>query len=165
VPDERRPSFDAFVRNYGGPLFGQAYLLTGQYQEAQDLVQETFVRLWQNWGKVREYDDPPGWARHVLHNLAVSSWRRHRRRRSAQELEVAVAVAPPDVAHLDVIAALADLPERQRRAIVLHHVAALSVAEIAAEMRAPEGSVRAWLSRGRAALAAALGTDMAEGAP
>lgn len=163
MPDERRQSFDAFVRNYSGPLFGQAYLLTGQYHEAQDLVQETFVRLWQHWGRVSEYDDPPGWARHVLHNLAVSRWRRERRRRSVAQVEVAL--PPPDVGHLDLVQALGRLPERQRRAIVLHDVACLTVAEIAAEMRAPEGSVRAWLSRGRAALAATLGTDLTEGAP
>jgi RNA polymerase sigma-70 factor (ECF subfamily) len=154
VPDDRRPSFDAFVRASGGPLFGQAYLLTGQYQEAQDLVQETFVRVWQHWRKVSDYEDPLGWARHVLHNLAVSRWRHQRRRRTEPEVEGSV--APPDIGHLELVAALGRLPERQRRAILLHDVVGMDVAEVAKELGSPEGSVRAWLSRGRAALAADL---------
>jgi RNA polymerase sigma-70 factor (ECF subfamily) len=163
VPDERRASFDAFVRASGGPLFGQAYLLTGQYHEAQDLVQETFVRAWQHWRKVSGYDDPLGWARHVLHNLAVSRWRRNRRRRTEPEVEGSV--APPDIGHLDLVEALGRLPERQRRAIVLHDVVGMDVAEIAVELGSPEGSVRGWLSRGRATLAADLQAGEPEEAP
>jgi RNA polymerase sigma-70 factor (ECF subfamily) len=163
VPDERRASFDAFVRAHGGPLFGQAYLLTGQYHEAQDLVQETFIRVWQHWGRVEGYEDPLGFARHVLHNIAVSRWRKHGRRATVPETEIPV--PSPDVGHLDVVQALSLLPERQRRAIVLHDVTGLSVSEIAREMGAAEGSVRSWLSRGRATLAVHLGTAEPEAAP
>ncbi len=48
--------------------------------------------------------------------------------------------------------ALRSLPEAQRRALVLHHLAGFTVAEIAAQERCPEGTVKARLSRGRAAL-------------
>jgi RNA polymerase sigma-70 factor (ECF subfamily) len=154
VPDERRGAFEAFVRESSGPLFGQAYLLAGDRHSAQDLVQETFVRVWQHWGRVSTYDNPMGWARHVLHNLAVSRWRRHKVQ--ARVTEVDVPAAAPDIGHLDVVEALGRLPERQRRAIVLHDVVGMSVEEVAVEMNAPQGSVRAWLSRSRAALAADL---------
>jgi RNA polymerase sigma-70 factor (ECF subfamily) len=52
--------------------------------------------------------------------------------------------------------ALAKLPTNQRRAVILHHLAGLSIAEIAAECDVPEGTVKSWLHRGRAALAAQL---------
>jgi RNA polymerase sigma-70 factor (ECF subfamily) len=51
------------------------------------------------------------------------------------------------------------LPERQRRVIVLHHIADLPVLEIAAELGVPKGTVVSWLHRGRAQLAAHLGED------
>ena len=56
----------------------------------------------------------------------------------------------------EVVAALADLPRAQREAIVLHHLVGLSVAEVAGELRAPAGTVKSWLSRGRRQLATAL---------
>ena len=55
--------------------------------------------------------------------------------------------------------ALAGLPAEQRRAIVLHHLCDLSVAEVALEVGAPEGTIKARLSRGRAALADQLRSD------
>jgi RNA polymerase sigma-70 factor (ECF subfamily) len=62
------------------------------------------------------------------------------------------------VEHLDVVAALNDLPLAQRRAIVLHDLDGMSVAEVAKEVGAPEGTVKSWLSRGRASIAEALST-------
>jgi RNA polymerase sigma-70 factor (ECF subfamily) len=55
-----------------------------------------------------------------------------------------------------IVAALQALPVAERRAIVLHHVAGLSVVDIASELRAPEGTVKSWLSRGRSRLASEL---------
>lgn len=138
-------------------------MLCGQYHEAQDLVQETLVRLWQNWERVSSYEDPKGWARHVLHNLAVSRWRKARSRLVSQYTEYAV--EPPDIGHLDLLQALGRLPMRHKRAIVLHDVVGLSVAEVAADMGVPEGSVRGWLSRGRAKLAKELALEGAASDP
>ena len=56
--------------------------------------------------------------------------------------------------------ALAQLPEDQRRAIVLYHLCDLSVADVATEVGAPTGTVKARLSRGRATLARLLNTDL-----
>jgi RNA polymerase sigma-70 factor (ECF subfamily) len=55
------------------------------------------------------------------------------------------------------LAALQRLPEEQRRAIVLHHICDLPVKDVASEVGAPEGTIKARLSRGRTALAALLG--------
>ena len=65
----------------------------------------------------------------------------------------------PGVGHLDIAEALHRLSRSQQRALVLHDVVGLSVVEIAAELNVPRGTVRSWLSRGRAALAADLGLN------
>jgi RNA polymerase sigma-70 factor (ECF subfamily) len=138
-------------------LMAQAFLLTGDVEESRDLVQEVLFRAWRQWSRVGSYDDPLGWARRVLHNLAIGRWRRERSRRRFHAEPNAAVASPPDVGHLDVIEALHRLPEHHQRALVLHDVAGLTVVEVAAELEAPEGTVRSWLSRGRTALASDLG--------
>ena len=56
-------------------LLAQAFLLTDDRQEAQDLVQEVFLRAWRTWPRVAAMQAPDAWLRCVLHNLAVSRWR------------------------------------------------------------------------------------------
>lgn len=147
--------FERFFRGQARSLMRQAYLLTGDAGEAQDLVQETMIRAWREWPRLQGYDDPGAWARHVLHRLAIGRWRRLtvRRRHDRADLRVVPAV---DGEHLDVLSALAGLTMDQRRAVVLHDIAGLSVAEVALDMGVPEGTVRSWLSRARARIAQAL---------
>jgi RNA polymerase sigma-70 factor, ECF subfamily len=148
---ERGPDFEHFFDTVSRRLVGQAFLLTGNLAESQDLVQETMLRVWARWERVSRYDDPEAFARRVLHNLAVS-W--HRRRTVAKRDVSTVAEHPaPDADHLDIVDALGRLPARQRRAIVLHDVVGLDATEVADELGARPGTVRQWLSRGRLALA------------
>jgi RNA polymerase sigma-70 factor (ECF subfamily) len=147
-------TFDDFFLEQRGPLFAQAYALTGDVDEAQDLVQEAMIRTWGRWGRVSQMDRPSSWARKVLHNLAVGRWRA--RRVHASVSEITTPVPSPGVGHLDVARALRRLPDNQRTALLLHDVVGLSVEEVAVEMESPEGSIRGWLSRGRRALAADL---------
>jgi RNA polymerase sigma-70 factor (ECF subfamily) len=155
--DDPRRGYALFFGVAKASLMGQAYLLTGDVEEARDLVQETLLRAWKSWSQVSGYDDPQGWARRVLHNLAVSRWRRQKVRelnRFAAGSEMTGSeVAGPDADHIDVVNALHRLPVSQQRALVLHDVVGMSVVEVAAELEAPEGTVRSWLSRGRTALA------------
>ncbi|HWU22508.1 MAG TPA: sigma-70 family RNA polymerase sigma factor, partial [Nocardioides sp.] len=65
----------------------------------------------------------------------------------------------PDGSTVALVAALRELPEPQRRALVLHHLAGFPVAEVAAIERCPEGTVKARLSRGRTTLAQLLGGE------
>jgi len=139
-------------------LVGAAYLYTGDIDEAHDLVQEVLERAWKHWPKVSGYNDPLAWARRVLHNLAVSRWRRHKVTRAVPAAPTRD-VAGPDGARIDLVNALRRLPDDQRRALILHDVEGLSVAEVAREVGSPEGTVRSWLSRGRTALARDLGFD------
>lgn len=71
-------------------------------------------------------------------------------------------VAGPEPDHVALVEALASLPAAQRRAMVLRYLADLPVAEIADREGVPEGTVRSWLHRGRATLAARLGPEHME---
>ncbi len=135
-------------------LAAQLYLFTGDGSETHDLVQEAFVRAWQRWDTIGAYDDPVGWVRRVAWNLAMSRFRRLRLQRLWEDRS-----PPPDVApalgpdRVTLVAALRKIPEQQRRALVLHYLADLAVADIAAETGVSEGTVKSWLHRGRNALA------------
>jgi RNA polymerase sigma-70 factor (ECF subfamily) len=149
--------YEEFFAASKASLMGLAYLLTGDVQESQDLVQETLLRAWRNWPNISSYEDPKAWTRRVMHNLAIGKSRRARIRYATATQERPIASSEMPVGHLDVVDALRRLPLDQQRALVLHDVIGLGVAEVALELRAPEGTVRSWLSRGRAALAADLG--------
>lgn len=148
--------FDELYRAHYGNVVAMAYALTGDLVEAQDLAQEGFCRAWQRWRKIAGYDDPVAWVRRVVGNLASSRWRRLAvaRRHLRRERPGEVPALGPD--HVALVAALRSLPETQRRAIVLHHLADLPVAEVARELGVADGTVKSWLHRGRATLAAQL---------
>lgn len=143
-------------------LAAQIYGLTGDASEAAEVVQEAFSRAWANWGSLRSFDDPEAWVRKVAFRVAVSRWRRVRRLVSAPGGDDARIAAEPAAERVDVVRALADLPMGQRRAVVLHHLGGLAVAEVAEEMGVPEGTVKSWLSRGRSRLARHLGDPEVE---
>lgn len=148
--------FDELYEARFGDVVAMAYALTGDLAESQDLAQEAFCRAWQRWSRLAGYDDPLAWVRRVVANLATSRWRRlavvrrHLRRERAGE------VPPLDADHVALVRALRALPERHRRAVVLHYLLDLPVAEVAHELGVPPGTVKAWLHRGRTTLAAEL---------
>jgi RNA polymerase sigma-70 factor (ECF subfamily) len=155
--------FDAFYRGTSRRLARYAYGLTGDAAEAQDLAQEAYARAWQRWRRVSAYDNPEAWLRIVVTRLATDRWRYLRKRR----LHAAAAgppppAPPPSEDTVLLVAAMRALPPVQRRALVLHYLLDRSVAEIATETGAPTGTVKSWLSRGRVALAAALGEPLAQ---
>ena len=153
----RERDFTAFYDATWARTVACAYAMTGVLGDAEDLAQEAYSRAWPRWSTLREYDDPGAWVRQVATRLAVSRWRRARTaagflasHRGPEH------VAPPSETTAALVMALKQLPEAQRRAVVLHHLGELPVGEIARIERCPEGTVKARLSRGRAALATIL---------
>jgi RNA polymerase sigma-70 factor (ECF subfamily) len=149
VPPEFAECYAARFR----PIAGQLAVYLGSAEEAQEVTQEAFTRAWVRWGRIGRYDDPGAWVRRVAWNLATSRIRRMRtalRHRHSQRPEPVAGPGPERVA---LETALATLPANQRRAVVLHYLAGLSVVEIADLCRAREGAVRTWLYRARLALA------------
>ncbi|MDI6097636.1 SigE family RNA polymerase sigma factor [Actinoplanes sp. NEAU-A12] len=154
----RADDFDGFYRDTSRRLLRYAYGLTGDPGEAQDLVQEAYARAWQRWRRLSGYQDPEAWLRLVVQRLSTDRWRRLQLWRSRAEGERPPAPAPPPSEDLVlIVAAMRTLSAKYRHAVVLHYLLDRSVAEIAAETGASSGTVKSWLSRGRAALAAAVG--------
>ena len=145
--------FDMFYAATSRRLVRQIFAMTGDLGEAEDAVQEAYIRAWRRWPRIRAYDDPEAWLRVVAYRITVNSWRKARNRLTAHRagLAAGTAGAVPDLVAL--VSALRKIPEAQRRAIVLHDLAGLSVEEIAQETGAPTGTVKARLARGRRALA------------
>jgi RNA polymerase sigma-70 factor (ECF subfamily) len=135
-----------------------AYAVTGDLGAAEEAAQEAYTRAWPRWSKLSSYDDPGAWVRQVATRQAISGWRRRRTAKAylARSRPPEPASAP-DENTVALVAALRQLPEAQRRALVLHHLAGFSVADIASTEHCPEGTVKARLSRGRAALGPLLG--------
>jgi RNA polymerase sigma-70 factor, ECF subfamily len=146
--------FDQFYLGTRARLVGQMFALTGDLHEAEDLAQEAYARAAADWARIGAYEAPEAWVRRVACNLAHNRGRRLRRHAAALvKLGRPPSVPPLSVDELALVAALKTLPVRQREAVVLHHLAGLSVEEIAAQSGRPTGTVKSWLSRGRAALA------------
>ncbi|MDW5324688.1 SigE family RNA polymerase sigma factor [Plantactinospora sp. KLBMP9567] len=155
--EELVPRFDDVYRAHFQSLVVQLYAYVGDMTEAQDLVQEAFSRAWPRWDKIARYDDPVSWLRRVAWNTATSRWRRLRTARKYLERQRPENVPGPGPDRVALAAALATLPANQRRAVVLHHMADLSINEIALECEVAPGTVKSWLHRARIALAARLG--------
>ena len=137
-------------------LLAQLIGVTGNVAEAEDVVQEAFVRALDHPRRLLGVDNPEAWLRTVAVNLARSRWRRAQR---LVGLAPRLVDAPRDGdsdGHVVLLQALRTLPAGQREAIALHHLADLTVAEVAATLGVPTGTVKARLSRGRAALSARL---------
>jgi RNA polymerase sigma-70 factor (sigma-E family) len=157
--DTRAADFHEFYGSAARRVVRHAYALTGNVADAQEIAQEAFARAWQRWDSVRHCDSPEAWVRRVATNLTSSRFRRDRTARAAAWQLVAreVPEISPDTVAL--VTALRTLPERQRVVLVLYYLADLPVGQIAGELRCPVGSVKGWLSRGRAALAVALAAE------
>jgi RNA polymerase sigma-70 factor, ECF subfamily len=134
----------------------QLYAYLGDLSEAQDVVQEAFCRAFGKWKQISRYDDPVAWVRRVAWNLATSRFRKQRTALNFLHRQREERVAEPSPDRVALVRALAEIPAQQRRAVVLHYMAQLSVAEIAHQEGVAEGTVKSWLSRGRAALAGRL---------
>lgn len=162
--------FDDFYTASFDRLVAQLYAMIGDRDEAQECVQEAFVRAWSHRRQLDRAQAPEAWVRTTAYRLAVSRWRRtvRSRREPDRALQHRRDVDAVSADHVALVRALQQLPEAQRRAVVLHHVCDLPVTAVAAETGVPEGTVKARLSRGRAALMSLLddrpGNGMTEGA-
>lgn len=157
---QREVGFAGFVRENTPALLRTAYLLTGNAQQAEELVQDTLVRLYPKWERVEHADVPLAYVRRSLTNGYINQTRRASRREIAYE-EVPERAEPYDpveqLADRDQIwAGLRHLSERQRAALVLRFFEDMSDEESAAALGCRVGTVRSLISRGLATLRAAM---------
>lgn len=136
-----------------------AFLLCQDRHRADDLVQTSLTRLYVHWHRVSSLENIDGYARAVLVNVFLAEQRTAWWKRVTLRVE-SPETAMPDLdvdASVDLRAALAALPPRQRAAIVLRYYCDLSVDEVAAALNCAPGTVKSQTSRGLETMRHALG--------
>lgn len=135
-----------------------AYLLCGDWAQAEDLTQTAFVKLYVAWPRLRDAGAAEAYLRRILARSYVDHSRRPwRREHAAAELpEVAAYDAATDDRTV-LLAALARVPRRQRACLVLRYFADCSVEDTATALGCGTGTVKSNTARGLDALRAALG--------
>ena len=166
MTDGHVPSWEEVARDHGRFLYTVAFRLTGNDDDAQDLVQEVLLRVRKGLETYRP-GSLEGWLSRITTNTFLDEIRRRRRRPvealpddpgqvlppAAAADEALAAQALPD----DVQSALRRLPPDYRSAVVLCDVVGLPYQEIASALDVPVGTVRSRIHRGRAMLREALG--------
>ncbi|MDP9224734.1 MAG: RNA polymerase sigma factor [Actinomycetota bacterium] len=117
----------------------------GNIDVAEELAQETLMRVVRDWRKVQKMESPEAWAHRVALNLANSLFRRRVAEARAKERiagQPRRSVPPPSARDIAVRQAVTTLPRRQKTALMLRYFAGLSVRETAEVMQCPQGTVK-----------------------
>ena len=151
---------ELYYREYPN-LVAVARALTGDRRDAEDLVQDTMVKAFIHWARLSRYGKPGAWCHRVLTRACRDHWQRRRTRErylNAQRVGEPT-VDGPALEFIAFWAAVRRLPERPRLVVTLYYAGDRSVAEVAAIVGVPEGTVKSDLSRARIALRTDLGED------
>lgn len=164
---------------YMGSLYGAALRMTRNPSDAEDLVQETYLKAYRAFGSFQEGTNLKSWLYKILTNTFINSYRSKRRRPAMSELEdvedlylyhrlggleaAAAGRSAEDlvldhITEAEVKAAVESLPEQFRLAVLLADVEGFSYKEIADILDVPIGTVMSRLHRGRRSLQKALHT-------
>lgn len=160
----RDAEFTAFMAQAGPSLLRTAWMLTGDGDRAQELVQAALVKTYVAWQRVRR-EDALAYARRVLVNHKTDVWRRSRREVISPDVPEPVAAhAAGGVEQRDeIVRLLQRLPAQQRRVIVLRYYTDLSEQAVAESLGITVGAVKSAASRGLAALRTHLTPTAGEG--
>jgi RNA polymerase sigma-70 factor (ECF subfamily) len=140
-----------------GRLVVQMLALCGSQADAEDAVQEAFVQALRHRDRFERTDRPEAWLRTVAVNRLRNHWRHAEvARRLLVQVPGPRAALDLSPDHVALVAALQQLDPTSREVVVLHHLAGLSVGEVAHQLGMAEGTVKSRLSRSRARLAGLL---------
>jgi RNA polymerase sigma-70 factor (sigma-E family) len=159
---DREAEFTAFVSARGATLRRTAYLMTGDWDEAQDIVQTSLAKLYVAWPRV-ESAGAESYVRRVIANVFVDGRRRSWRREHPTEVlpeQTAVSVGDTED-RLVLLEALATLPPAHRAVLVLRFWEDMSVEQVSDALSIPVGTVKSQSARGLEKLRAVLGVDLA----
>jgi RNA polymerase sigma-70 factor (sigma-E family) len=151
--DQREQEFTEFFCAHGGALRRTAYLVVRDWHLAEDLTQQGMAKLYAAWPRVRAATRT-AYARKVVVNECLSYLRRHRPETSTNEVPDRAAPGPDTT--LDLGAALALLPARQRAIVALRFLDDLPVAEVGELLGIADGTVKSQTSRALETLRAHL---------
>jgi len=159
-----RDAFEMLVRQKVDAVYRTAYAILGNAADAQDATQETFIAAWRALPRLREPDRFAAWLGRITTNACRMSLRH---RRSVREIPLdpdddrsaAGSYEPPDGSIAGAQAfdrAFERLPVEQRALLVAHHLEGKPLADMAAELEIPVGTVKSRLHTARAALERSL---------
>src|ERR1700761_8162234 len=157
----------ALVAEYSTTLYRVAYSVTRNAAEAEDIVQETFLRVLKHQNKLGEIRDARVWLVRIAWNLALDRKRRSKARPETEDIADLVRTLPSNERRADdevissqeharVLALIDRLPAKERQALVLSALEELSTPEIASICATTESSIRSRIFRARRELAALL---------
>jgi RNA polymerase sigma-70 factor, ECF subfamily len=159
-------AWEAIVRLYWRRVFNVAYKFVGRHDEAEDLTQDVFLKIFKSLATFDRRANFQTWLVSVSRNLCIDHYRSVRKEREtidrdvnaddlspvSTEINPHVALERRDLAQ-ELRRALDELPESLRTAVVLRDIQELSYQEIADRLRLPEGTVKSRINRGRHELA------------
>jgi RNA polymerase sigma-70 factor (ECF subfamily) len=159
--------FEEMVTDHLDALYRTALRLTGRSQDAEDLVQETYLRAWRSLHTYRPGTNPKAWLFRILHNAHIDRYRASTR--AVQTVDELEGQDPAFVVHetpeslvlagvmdAEIRQALMTLPEVFRSCVILADLEGFSYQEIADILAIPRGTVMSRLFRGRRAMRRAL---------
>jgi len=155
---EQRREFEDFFLEEHGRLYRALCLVTGSRDEAEEVLQDAFLRLWERWDRIGDVGDPKAY----LYRTAMNAFR-SRYRSAVRRMKRAVAMAPPDDAFAPVedrdvvVRALRQLIPQQRAAIVLTGLLDYSSEEAGRMLGMKASTVRALSTRAREAIRTQVG--------
>lgn len=155
-----REAFDSLYNQYKNLAFKTAYFISGNRQDAEDIVQDTFIKVWTGSSGLRENSGFKAWMMRILVHNAYRAAKRRKREFPDDETvsRLDSRTEPSSLEHivreeeaLQVILAIGNLPVKQRAVVVLYYYNALSVKEIAQMLGVTTGTVksRLYTARGR----------------
>jgi RNA polymerase sigma-70 factor (ECF subfamily) len=157
-------AFDLLVRRYKDPLLNFIYRFLGDLVEAEDIVQETFYRVYKNKHYYKEVAKFSTWIYTIAGNLAKTELRRRKRRKvfsihketsTEKELELPDLKSDPEkevntvVTEKIIQKAITNLPQKFREVIVLRDIQGFSYEEISSIIKVPLGTVKSRVNRAR----------------
>jgi RNA polymerase sigma-70 factor (ECF subfamily) len=159
-------AWEQIVRTYWRKVFNVAYKFVGKHDEAEDLTQDIFLKIFKSLSTFDRRANFQTWLISISRNLCIDHYRSVRKERETIDRDVdaneltPASKEPGPVAALeqrDRVAllrqALAALPETLRTAVLMRDIQELSYQEIATALRLPEGTVKSRINRGRTELA------------
>src|SRR5438034_9797283 len=159
-------AWDAIVRQHWRKVFNVAYKFVGRHDEAEDLTQDIFLKIFKSLDTFDRRANFQTWLISVSRNLCIDHYRSVRKERETIDREVdaneltPASHDPGPVAALEqrdrvtlLRQALSELPDTLRTAVLMRDIQELSYQEIADRLRLPEGTVKSRINRGRTELA------------
>lgn len=157
---EARADYEWVFRSCFARIHRTVFLVLRDYGRSEEITQDAFLKLLENWRKVSSYEQPEAWVRRVAIRMAVRQAGREGSRMNREETAVRAAWRPEAGPDLDLADAIGRLAPRQRAAVVLHYYEDLPVLEVSRVLNVSESTVKEHLKRARVRLAKVLGEEV-----